>query len=160
MDQGHLIERGATDGRFDHPIEGLMKTAMESIKSMIDVNTVVGEPVKTQDGTTIIPFSRVSFGFAAGGGEYWRQAPTPEGRPFGGGSGAGVSVNPVGFLIQRGEMVRILAVDGGDFVTRLMDLAPQVVSKIQDLLKGTPNGSAGPEFSYAPPPTEDPTAPL
>jgi sporulation protein YtfJ len=125
-----------------HPIEGLMKTAMESIKGMIDVNTVVGEPVGTDDGTTIIPISRVSFGFAAGGGEYWRQGQrVDEARPFGGGSGAGVSVHPVGFLVQRGDSVRILAVEGGDLLARLMDWAPQVVDKIQELM-GNGNGTA------------------
>ena len=149
----------ATSGA--HPIEGLMKTAMESIKGMIDVNTVVGEPVGTDDGTTIIPISRVSFGFAAGGGEYWRQGQrVDEARPFGGGSGAGVSVHPVGFLVQRGDSVRILAVEGGDLLARLMDWAPQVVDKIQELM-GNGNGPAShgefqvsttPETGSGPPP--------
>ena len=135
-----------------HPIEGLMRTAMESIKGMIDVNTVVGEAVETEDGTTIIPISKVSFGFAAGGGEYWRRGPEPEARPFGGGSGAGVSVHPVGFLVQRGDSVRMLAVDGGDMLSRLMELAPQVVDKIQGYL-----GGPGPdEFRVSTPPEPGP----
>lgn len=148
--QGPLSGRDAWRGHTgDHPIEGLMKTAMESIKGMIDVNTVVGEPVETEDGTTIIPISRVSFGFAAGGGEYWRpRGADGEGRPFGGGSGAGVSVHPVGFLVQRGETVRILSVEGGDVVDRLMDLAPQVFSKIQDLIRGDSPRVQPTEYEY------------
>jgi sporulation protein YtfJ len=138
------------DGRGSHPIEALMKTAMESLKSMIDVNTVVGEAVGTPDGTTIIPISRVTFGFAAGGGEYG-----PDGRlaarPFGGGSGAGVSVHPVGFLVQRGDTVRILPVDGDDMWVRLLDLAPQVVETMQDLM-GTRHE---PHEFPAPPPVPD-----
>ncbi|MDA8198163.1 MAG: GerW family sporulation protein [Thermaerobacter sp.] len=123
-----------------HPIEGLMKTAMESIKGMIDVNTVVGSPVSTEDGTTIIPISRVSFGFAAGGGEFWRPDRTTTGptaaRPFGGGSGAGVSVRPMGFLVQRGDAVRMLSVEGGDVWDRLLEAGPQIVEQVQNWLAG------------------------
>lgn len=76
-----------------HPIESLMGTSMESIREMVDVNTVVGEPVQTQDGSTVIPISKVSFGFVAGGGEYAMANKQPvEDMPFAGGAGAGVSV--------------------------------------------------------------------
>lgn len=76
-----------------HPIESLMGTSMESIREMVDVNTVVGEPVQTQDGSTVIPISKVSFGFVAGGGEYaMSNTQQQEGMPFAGGAGAGVSV--------------------------------------------------------------------
>ncbi|MCL8208671.1 MAG: GerW family sporulation protein [Actinomycetia bacterium] len=126
-----------------HPIESLMKTAMEAIAGMIDVNTVVGTPVETGDGTTIIPISRVSFGFAAGGGEYYSPAAAP-GRPFGGGSGAGVSVRPVGFLVEHQGSVRLLAVEGGDLATRLMDLAPDVVRWIQERFGRSADGEATP----------------
>jgi sporulation protein YtfJ len=130
-----------------HPIEGLMKTAMESIKGMIDVNTVVGRPVSTDDGTTIIPISRVSLGFAAGGGEFWR----PDGhdgatRPFGGGSGAGVSVKPMGFLVQRGDAVRMLPVEGGDLWDHLLEVGPQVVQYVQDWVRGKDSHQA--TYSY------------
>lgn len=125
-----------------------MKTAMESIKGMIDVNTVVGSPVSTEDGTTIIPISRVSFGFAAGGGEFWRPdrtGPTsaPLSRPFGGGSGAGVSVRPMGFLVQRGDAVRMLSVEGGDVWDRLLEAGPHIVEQVQNWLGGRePHGSS------------------
>jgi len=113
----------------DHPIEGLMHTALESIKQMVDVNTVVGDAVQTGDGGVIIPVSRVSFGFAAGGGEYGQRQPAGDG-PFGGGSGAGVSVQPVGFLVVRGGDIRLLPVDANPTVDRLVDLAPELIDQI------------------------------
>jgi len=123
----------------EHPIEGLMKTAMESIKEMVNVNVVVGDPVETADGTVIIPVSRVACGFGAGGGELeaqGREKQEGEQLPFfGGGSGAGVSVQPVGFLVVGQGQVRLLPVDGNAVVDRLIDLAPQLVSQIQGMFK-------------------------
>lgn len=122
-----------------------MKTAMESLKGMVDVNTVVGDPVETQDGSVIIPVSRVAFGFAAGGGEYSAHAhvgdhPEPVGFPFGGGSGAGVSVQPMGFLVVSHNQVRMLSVDGAQPVERLIDMAPQIIDKMRDLARGREHG--------------------
>jgi sporulation protein YtfJ len=123
----------------EHPIQGLMKTAMESLKGMVDVNTVVGDAVETNDGSVIIPISRVAFGFATGGGEY---AARPDGGsstlpsqgefPFAGGSGAGVSVQPVGFLVVGNGNVRMLPVEGGQPLDRLIDVAPQLIEKLRN----------------------------
>jgi sporulation protein YtfJ len=126
----------------EHPIQGLMKTAMESIKDMVDVNTVVGDPVETPDGSVIIPVSRVSLGFAAGGGEYEPRGGTGGGQssetgtalPFGGGSGAGVSVQPVAFVVVGGGQVRLLPVDSRALYDRLFDLAPQILEHLDSLL--------------------------
>ncbi len=120
----------------DHPIEGLMKTAMESIKEMVDVNTVVGDAVEAPDGTVIIPVSRVACGFAAGGSEFSPGTEKAEtSLPFGGGSGAGVSVQPVGFLVVGNGQVRLMPVDGKNaFIERLVDVAPQVVDRIQGMV--------------------------
>jgi len=121
-----------------HPIEGLMKTAMESIKEMIDVNTVIGDPVETPDGTIIIPISRVAFGFGAGGGEFEndvQEERVDDQKPFfGGGSGAGVSVQPVGFLVVGHGNIRLLPVENNVILDRLIDLAPQVLEQIQSIL--------------------------
>jgi len=123
-------------GLEQHPIEGLMKTAMESIKEMVDVNTVVGDPVETPDGTVVIPVSRVALGFAAGGGEFEINKGSDESvYPFGGGSGAGVSVQPVGFLVISAGQVRLLPVDANVIADRLIDLAPQVLEKIDAYLQ-------------------------
>lgn len=122
----------------EHPIQGLMKTAMESIKDMVDVNTIVGDAVETPDGTVIIPISRVAFGFAAGGGSNEAVAEEQASgccMPFGGGSGAGVSVKPVGFLVcSPSAGIRFLPVEGNVLVDRVIDLIPQVAEKIESLL--------------------------
>ena len=126
-----------------HPIEGLMKTAMESIKEMVDVNTVIGEPVETPDGNIIIPISRVACGFGAGGGEFEigggqseedkeGEAPVPA---FGGGSGAGMSVKPVGFLVAGNGQVRMLPVDGNALYDRMLEMAPQLINQVQGFLE-------------------------
>lgn len=150
----------------DHPIESLMKTTMESLKAMVDVNTVVGEPVQTEDGTVIVPVSRVSFGFVAGGGDEVSEeaasgqgsAQQSQGRyagqsrqgqpedemqetenqglsryPFAGGSGAGVTIKPVAFLVVGGGQVRVLPVDGRAIYDRLLDAAPAILEKLADL---------------------------
>lgn len=115
----------------EHPIQSLMKTAMESIKEMVDVNTVVGDAVETPDGTVIIPISRVGFGFAAGGGEFEIEGNQKvDNLPFAGGSGAGVSVRPMGFLIVGQGQVRLLPVDGNAVYDRLVDVVPQIIDKI------------------------------
>ncbi|MFY9141224.1 MAG: GerW family sporulation protein [Thermacetogeniaceae bacterium] len=122
----------------DHPIETLMKTAMESIKDMIDVNTIVGDPVETPDGSVIMPVSRVSCGFAAGGADYHPNGEGGRGQgelPFGGGSGGGVSVRPVGFLVVGQNQIRLLPVDGNPIADRLVDLAPEIMDKIQLMMQ-------------------------
>jgi len=118
-----------------HPIEGLMETAMESLKTMVDVNTILGDPVETPDGQVILPVSRVSFGFAAGGGEYAGSA-KEEKHPFGGGSGAGIALHPVAFLVVGRDSVRLLPVNQSAIYDRLLDLAPQFIDQIQGLMKG------------------------
>lgn len=124
----------------DHPIEALMKTAMESIKEMVDVNTIVGDPVETPDGNVIMPVSRVSCGFAAGGADYLPEArkETTGTLPFGGGSGGGVSVQPVGFLVVGHDQVRLLPVDANPVFDRLIDMAPSLMERLQNMIQREP----------------------
>lgn len=121
-----------------HPIQGLMQTTMESIKNMVDVNTILGDPVETPDGTVILPVSRVSFGFAAGGSEFEpeveRKVGSP-GFPFGGGSGAGISLSPVGFLVVGNGQVRLLPVWGTALHDRLIDIAPKMIDQLSSILR-------------------------
>jgi len=116
-----------------------MKTAMESIKEMIDVNTIVGDPVETPDGTVIIPISKLTCGFAAGGGEYASSGDDTKGSesfPFGGGSGGGISVSPMGFLVVGGGQIRLLPVDANTAVIdRMIDMAPQMANQLQSIFK-------------------------
>ena len=122
----------------EHPIQGLMKTAMESIKGMVDVNTIVGDAVETPDGTVIVPISRVTFGFAAGGGDYEaEETATAQSHPFGGASGAGISVKPVGFLVcSPTNGVRFMSVESNLFYDRLIDMVPQVMNKLEGMFSG------------------------
>lgn len=142
-----------------HPIESLMRTTMESLKAMVDVNTVVGDPVETKEGNVIIPVSRVSFGFVTGGGDEsgtggeteetgdrprggqasgQGQAGSPDVAgfprplPFTGGTGAGVSVRPVGFLVVGDRKVRFLPVDGRALYDRLIEEAPELLDRLAD----------------------------
>lgn len=121
-----------------HPIEGLMQSAMESIKEIVDVNTILGDPVETPDGSVILPISRVSLGFAAGGTEFESEQRKggdnqKSGFPFGGGSGAGISVNPVAFLVVGQGQIRLLPVDSSVVADRLIDLAPKMFDRIQNI---------------------------
>ena len=117
----------------NHPIDGLMETAMESLKAMVDVNTILGDPVETPDGNIIVPVSRVSFGFAAGGTEFEsKNDDKSDGElPFGGGSGGGISLNPVAFLVVGNNQVRLLPVDNGAIYDRLLDMVPKVIEQIR-----------------------------
>jgi sporulation protein YtfJ len=123
---------------MEHPIQGLMQTAMNSIREMVDVNTIIGDPVETPEGTVILPVSRVGFGFAAGGSEFQAGNQGQDGtHPFGGGSGGGVSIVPIGFLIVKGDEVRLLSADHqNQLYDRLFDMAPVVMEKLQSLMKG------------------------
>lgn len=131
----------------EHPIENVMKTTMENLKEMIDVNTIVGDAVETSEGTVIIPISKVSFGFVAGGGEYKEGVNGQKNKsigqdnnqvgeelPFAGGSGAGVSVNPIAFLVVGEDKIKLLPVQFGSTVDRLVELIPQVASEIQSTI--------------------------
>lgn len=131
----------------NHPIEELMRTTMENIRSMVDVNVIVGDPVETPDGNVIIPISRIMFGFAAGGGDFEVTEKNGEDKksqeekkfPFGGGSGAGVSLQPVAFLVVGGGQVRLLPVDDKALIGRIIEMAPQLVQQIQSMMGKTPS---------------------
>lgn len=122
---------------MQHPIDSMMQNTMESIRSMVDVNTVVGAPVNGSAGTTIIPISKVSFGFIAGGGDFaaadGRVRITPEEPlPFAGGTGAGVSVQPVGFLVVNADGVRMLPAQTSGAVERVVELLPQLIEEMSE----------------------------
>lgn len=121
----------------NHPIENLMKCTMENLKEMIDVNTVIGDAIETKDGSYIVPISKVSVGFASGGSEFGTEKIASEKDqryPFGGGSGAGVSVKPVAFLVMRDNSVRLLPVDANNTYDRIVDTIPQVIEMIKNKL--------------------------
>lgn len=119
----------------DHPLKSLVTTTMESIQQMVDVNTVVGEAIETPQGTIIIPVSRVSLGFAVGGSDWESSEDKSRGSgnqgkgesPFGGGSGAGVTVQPVGFLVVTEREVNLLFVEEDNPYVKLLGMVPDLI---------------------------------
>lgn len=132
----------------EHPIEGLMETAMNSIKDMIDVNTIIGDPIETSNGMVIIPISKVCFGFAAGGSEFKgetideykkrdKEEEVQYRLPFGGGSGAGISINPVAFVIVSKESIKVLPIEHSSVIDKLMDYVPDLMEKANVIVDKT-----------------------
>ncbi|WP_082084126.1 GerW family sporulation protein [Paenibacillus beijingensis] len=136
----------------EHPIQGLMQTAMDNIKQMVDVNTIVGDPVQTPDGSVIMPISKVGFGFVAGGSDIQMNgsqakagsdaAHAAVALPFGGGSGGGVSITPIAFLVVGVQGVKVVPLDNQThLMERVIDAAPQVVDKIQTMFRSNATGT-------------------
>lgn len=131
-----------------HPIENIMRTTMEQLSEMIDVNTIVGDVVHTPDGSVIIPISKVSFGFISGGGEYGEGGSVREGgadatdNPFAGGSGAGVTIDPMAFVVVTDDKIRLLPVHYTTTFDRVVELFPQALDFARDVInKTTPSTS-------------------
>ena len=129
----------------EHPIEGLMLTAMNSIRDMVDVNTIIGEPIETSNNIIIIPISKVGFGFASGGSEFSTETINEYNKkekdeqisyklPFGGGSGAGVNIAPVAFLVIQGNNVKLLPINHSSAIDRLLDYVPDLIEKTNNIL--------------------------
>ena len=113
-------------------IGNLMDVTMTKIREMVDVDTVVGTPFNTPDGITIIPVSKVSYAFGGGGGDY----PVKEKGGFGGGSGAGVKIDPIGFLVVKDGNVRMLNITppAANTVDRVIEKAPELIDMVEDLI--------------------------
>lgn len=128
----------------NHPIDGLMNTAMNSIKEMVDVNTIIGDPIETNNNAVIIPVSKVNFGFAAGGSEFKgktqkekikEENSNNERMPFGGGAGAGVSISPIAFLVVQSTGVKLLPINHSSNIDKLLDLVPDLIDKVNSMLE-------------------------
>ena len=122
----------------EHPINGLMETAMQSIRDMVDVNTIVGEPVESKDGTVIIPISKVSFGFGAGGSDFGKNDAEAGASSvnFGGGSGGGASIEPVAFMVVGNEQIKRMPIEKNTSpVDDIIDSVPTLVDKVIKALK-------------------------
>jgi sporulation protein YtfJ len=127
---------------MQQPVENLMKTTMESIKKMIDVNTVVGDPVEAKDGTIAIPISRVCYAFVAGGGDLAKkngdkpdQDSLDNSYPFAGGTGAGVTIMPIGFLTSSNGQLRMLPVAYSNTADKIIDMVPNFIENIEHMIK-------------------------
>ena len=119
----------------NHPIGDLMETTMQKIREMVDVNTIIGQPIQTGDGVTLIPISKVSFGFASGGSDIQAKQ-QDQSKGFGGGSGAGVKISPVAFVVVKGDNIRIMSISSSETaVDKLVDSVPDMIDKISGLFK-------------------------
>lgn len=120
----------------EHPINGLMETAMQSIKDMVDVNTIIGEPVESKDGTIIIPISKVSFGFGAGGSDFGKNSVATSDANFGGGSGGGATIEPVAFMVVGKEEIKLMPVEKNTSPAQdIIDSVPTILDKVVKLFK-------------------------
>ncbi|MBQ2603901.1 MAG: GerW family sporulation protein [Acutalibacteraceae bacterium] len=115
-------------------LDNMMNTTMENIRQMVDVNTIIGEPVICPDGTVIIPVSKVTYGFAAGGSDLPPKTNTNK-EFFGGGSGAGVSIQPVAFLVVNNGSVKMLNMEFDGAVDRVISMIPDFADKVGELFK-------------------------
>ena len=133
-----------------HPIDALMSTTMQKLRGIADVNTIVGKPIQAGN-VTIIPISRLTVGFASGGSDFVSKNQKPEAdNSFGGGSGAGMNLSPVAFLIVKGDTVKLMPVGppAATTVDRVVEMVPEVVDKVTDFIekqqaKGQDKGETG-----------------
>ena len=116
------------ENKEKNPLTEMMGSTMEKIREMVDSNEIIGEPITTPDGVTLIPISRMSFGFGSGGGTYGQP-----GERFGGGAGAGVKIDPVAFLVIKDGQTRIMpvAVPATATVDRVLEMAPQLIDRME-----------------------------
>lgn len=120
-----------------HPIGDLMSTTMQKIREMVDVNTIIGTPIEAGE-VTIIPVSKVSFGFASGGSDFTTKNQKPESdNSFGGASGAGVNIMPIAFVIVKGDVVRLMPIapPPGTTVDRVVEMVPEVIDKVTGFIE-------------------------
>ena len=123
---------------MNHPLSEMMSASMSKIREMVDVNTVIGDPIVTEGGVTIIPVTKVSIGYGGGGSDFaTKNYPANRDNAFGGGAGAGVTITPVAFLIVRGENVRMLPVaePASTSVDRLIEQLPDLIDKAQSFFE-------------------------
>ena len=129
-------------------LPNMLDNTIAKIREMVDVNSVVGDPITTADGVTIIPISKVSFGYVTAGGDLSfpdkSRQPMPQAEfPFAGGSGAGVSVQPVGFLVVSGDSVRMLPAQSISVADRMVELLPGVVEDVKHMFLKPAPGQGG-----------------
>lgn len=136
-------------------LEGLLNVSLENIKGLVDSNSIIGSPITTPDGATIIPVSKVSFGFASGGSDFPTTSPKDM---FGGGSGGGVTISPVAFLVIKGDSVRMIQVADKDSISeRIANMVPDAIDTVSSLISSKKKNAPAPEAK--PEAEEQPAAP-
>lgn len=138
-------------------LEGLLNVSLENIKGLVDSNSIIGSPITTPDGATIIPVSKVSFGFASGGSDFPTTSPKDM---FGGGSGGGVTISPVAFLVIKGDSVRMIQVADKDSISeRIANMVPDAIDTVSSLISSKKKNAAAPVTEEKPEAEEQPAAP-
>ena len=138
-------------------LEGLLNVSLENIKGLVDSNSIIGSPITTPDGATIIPVSKVSFGFASGGSDFPTTSPKDM---FGGGSGGGVTISPVAFLVIKGDSVRMIQVADKDSISeRIANMVPDAIDTVSSLISSKKKNAAAPVSEEKPEAEEQPAAP-
>lgn len=122
---------------MEKPVSNMLDVTLTRIKEMVDVNMIIGDPITTPDGTTIIPVSELSLGFGAGGSEFSKSADKNPNGNFGGGAGSGIHIKPVMFLVVSNGNVRVINVErsGENPLDRVAELAPMVVEKVSSFVE-------------------------
>ena len=130
---------------MSHPLPNMVENTLAKIKEMIDANTVVGSPITTPVGVTILPISKISSGFAGGGSDFVSKNANKFDNPFGGGTGAGVNITPVAFLILRGDSVRMLPIAApvSNTADRVVEMIPDVLDKISAFIDSKKPSESG-----------------
>ena len=118
-------------------LSNMIENTLSKVRDMISVNDVVGDPIVTADGVTIIPISKVSVGFGGGGSDFVSKNPNKQENPFGGGVGGGVKVTPIAFIVIKGDSVRMLPVATPANTTpdRIVEMVPDVLDKISNFIE-------------------------
>lgn len=117
---------------MEHPIQQLINDAMGKMREIVDSNTVIGTPITTREGTTILPVSKISFGFVSGGTDF---ANEKQKDLFGGAASSGASITPVGFLVIKGDSVKLIQLaENGRAVDRVLNMVPEVLDKLEGFI--------------------------
>lgn len=121
---------------MNHKLPGMLENTISKMREMVDVNSVIGDPITTVDGVTIIPISKISVGFAGGGSDYVSKNVNKQDNPFGGGVGAGMNVTPIAFLIIKEGNVRMVpvAMPANTTTERIVEMVPDVLDKLTEFI--------------------------
>lgn len=128
---------------MNHPLPNMIEATMQKLKEMVDVNSVVGDPIVTPDGMTILPVCKVSYGVGGGGSDLPSKNMSQSAYPFGGATGMGAKITPIAFLVVKGDNVRMLpvATPANTTADRLVEQVPDVLDRISAFVDSRKGGS-------------------
>ena len=121
---------------MSHPLPNMIESTLQKIRDMVDVNSVVGDPITTPEGVTILPICKIRYGFGGGGADFASKQPSKPEYPFGGGTGVGAQITPIAFLVIKGESVRMLPIAAPASTTadRVVEQLPDMVDNLYAMI--------------------------